>query len=137
MLYVDNEALFQALSKPKEQSAFTLRRMLYISQFIYEIRLVKGRDNIVADALSRAESCAPTITTAVNSLLLRPQIDFEALFRAQSEDPVLGTLREDEFVKRKPKKIEGATHQVWVFETNAHIDLIYVPESQIEKVLGL
>ena len=135
ILYVDNEALFQALSTPKDQSAITLRRMLYISQFVDEVRLVKGRDNVVADALSRAEPYSPTTNAAVNSLLLKSQIDFEALFRAQSEDAVLKNLKEDEFLKRKPKKIGNTTQPVWVFETNCHTDLIYVPESQVEKVL--
>lgn len=134
ILYVDNEALFAALSKPKEQSAYTLRRMIYISQFTDEIRLVKGKDNVVADALSRAESYAPK-TADINSLLLKPQVDFGALVQAQSTDAALVARKEDEHVKRKPKKIGDTTHQVWVYETNAHHDLFYVPESQVKDVL--
>ena len=131
-LYVDNEALYRALSNPKEQSAMVVRRMIFISQYVDEIRLVSGRDNVVADALSRTH-CN---TLQINSLILRPQIDYSALVDEQSRDESLRNMSEDEHLKRKTKEIDDKNRRVWVHEGNDLKDRFYVPAAQIPIVIA-
>ena len=61
------------------------RQLDFIAQFTTDIRYVSGKDNAVADALSRA----PVNTIHESET---PSVDFEAMARAQATDPELGAV---------------------------------------------
>ena len=82
--FTDHKPLTRALSSQGTQhSPRQVRQLDFISQFTSDIRHVKGANNPVADALSRIE---------VNALGQGQDIDFEAMAKAQLEDPDLPTL---------------------------------------------
>ncbi len=83
----DHKPLVYALSSQSDRyTPRQLRHLDLISQFISDIRHVKGSDNSVADALSRIGSCTlQQIET--------PPIDFSAIAAAQRHDPELQQLR--------------------------------------------
>ena len=61
-----------------------IRHLDFISQFISDIRFLKGSSNAAADALSRVEVdalCAPLSST--------PSIDYAAMAHAQQDNPTL------------------------------------------------
>lgn len=78
-VYTDHKPLTFAFSYNREKcSPRQFRYFDYISQFTTDIRFVKGKDNIVADALSRIEEVA--------------SIDYKALAHSQDTDPELQDL---------------------------------------------
>ena len=82
----DHKPLTYALATRTDQhSPRQARHLDFISQFITDIRHVKGTDNAVADALSRIEA---------NALLDEspPLVDFTAMAKAQRMDPELTQL---------------------------------------------
>lgn len=77
-LFTDHKPLTFALSKRSDAwSARQQRQLSAISEFTVDIRHVAGKDNVVADALSRAAISA-----------ISGGIDFSALAAAQRADPV-------------------------------------------------
>ena len=85
-LLTDHKPLTYALSsKPDRHTPRQVRHLSYISEFTSDIRYVKGSDNVVADALSRANINAVSQTSA--------SIDFTAIAAAQQDDPELAQLR--------------------------------------------
>ena len=77
------------------------RYLDYIGQFSTDIRHISGKDNVVADALSRIEE----IETA---------LDFEALARSQEEDEELQTyLREGSALQLRKITLPGTTAEVF------------------------
>ena len=73
-------------SRSDRHSPRQARQLDYISQFTSTIRHVHGRDNVVADALSRIET---------NALLTGqpPKVDFAAIAVSQSTDPLIRSLQ--------------------------------------------
>lgn len=83
-VYTDHKPLTYALnSKPDRYSPREIRHLDYISQYTTDIRHISGKDNIVADSLSR-NVC--TITP--------PSVDFNAMASAQRDDEELSKLRD-------------------------------------------
>ena len=86
IIYTDHKPLVHAVgSSTDRHSPREMRQLDYVAQFSTDIRHVPGRDNLVADALSRTVS-----------MLLVPQPpldDFDAMADAQREDPTLDTFR--------------------------------------------
>ena len=82
-ILTDHKPLIYSLqTRSDKHSPRQIRHLSYISQFTSDIRHVKGNLNVVADALSRVDTCAVT--------LLSPfVVDFEALAQAQQSDPDL------------------------------------------------
>ena len=86
-IFTDHKPLTYALLSPSDR--YTPRQMWhmgFISQFTTDIRHVKGKDNLAADALSRI---------GVNALgnSCTPSIDFNQLAAAQCNDPELLKLQ--------------------------------------------
>lgn len=78
-VYTDHKPLTFAFSMNKDKcSPRQFRHLDYIAQFTTELRYLPGKDNVVADALSRVEEI-----TAV---------DYQALARFQDSDPELQDL---------------------------------------------
>lgn len=65
-----------------------IRQLAYLSEFTSDIRHISGKDNPVADALSRVE-----INATMDE---RPPVDFAAMATAQQEDSELQVLRRQE-----------------------------------------
>ena len=77
-LFTDHKPLTFALNKVSDAwSAWQQRQLSAISEYTMDIRHVAGKDNVVADALSRAAISA-----------ISGGIDFSALAAAQLADPV-------------------------------------------------
>ena len=78
-LYTDHKPLVYAFRQNLEKASPRQRRHLeFISQFTLEIQHISGKDNIVADTLSRLEE-----------IRISSQIDYEALAKAQETDEEL------------------------------------------------
>ena len=74
----DHKPLLHALCSSSDRySPWEIRHLDFISQYTFDIRHVKGHQNVVADALSRIE---------LNSLLNIPTLDFVTLSAAQQQD---------------------------------------------------
>ncbi|CAH8602890.1 unnamed protein product [Schistosoma mattheei] len=83
-VYTDHKPLTKALSaKQDNYSPREIRQLEFISQFTSDIQYVKGQENDVADALSRA-----TIST-----LMASGIDYNGLAKLQERDIELNKLR--------------------------------------------
>ena len=91
-VYTDHKPLTYAFqSKPDRYSPREVRHLDYISQFTTDIRHVSGKENIVADALSRAH---------IDSLSLNnTSIDFDAIAIAQEDDDEIAQLKENSSLK--------------------------------------
>lgn len=86
-VFTDHKPLTYALHTQSDRHSPRQQRHLdYISQFTSSIRHVHGKNNTVADALSRIET---------NSLISNkpPVVDFPAMATAQVEDPQIRALQ--------------------------------------------
>nr|VZI32596.1 unnamed protein product [Spirometra erinaceieuropaei] len=82
-VHTDHKPLTYALkAKPDLYSPREVRHLDYISQFTADIRYVRGSDNVVADALSRAD---------INTLT--PDFDLPKLADLQTADESIADLR--------------------------------------------
>lgn len=80
IVYTDHKPLTFAFNSARDKcSPRQFRYLDFISQFSTDIRYVVGKDNVVADALSRVEE-------------INRSINYESLARAQDEDPELQAL---------------------------------------------
>lgn len=80
IIYTDHKPLTFAFNSARDKcSPRQFRYLDFISQFSTDIRYVAGKDNVVADALSRVEE-------------INRSINYESLARAQDEDPELQAL---------------------------------------------
>ena len=70
-------------AKPDRHSPREIRHLDFIAQFTTDIRYVKGRDNVVADTLSRP---------SMNALYTDTCIDYGLIAAAQTADPELQAL---------------------------------------------
>lgn len=78
-IYTDHKPLLNAFKqKPDKVSETVLRRLSYISQFSTDIRHISGKDNDVADCLSR-----------INSITVEGEIDLQKLAESQRNDQEL------------------------------------------------
>jgi len=83
--YTDHKPLTFAFSKVSEPwSPRQQRHLAAISEFTTDIRHVAGKDNCVADALSRS---------AVNAVMTEIDIDYTAMADSQASDPEITAYR--------------------------------------------
>ena len=83
--YTDHKPLTFAFSKSSEPwSPRQQRHLAAVSEFTTDIRHVAGKDNCVADALSRS---------VINSVTTEIDIDYSAMAAAQLEDPEIAAYR--------------------------------------------
>lgn len=86
-ILTDHKPLTYALnSNSTSYTPRELRHLAYISEFTSDIRHVNGKDNTVADALSRLHVASTSVA--------RPHVDFTRLAAAQRDDDELRKLRD-------------------------------------------
>ncbi|CAD7083758.1 unnamed protein product [Hermetia illucens] len=97
-VFTDHKPLTFALKqKPDEASPRQLRHLSFISQFTSDIQHVSGKDNIVADALSR-----------VSEVNIPASLDFSAIAKAQVDDAALQSLKSNPKYKFRELPIFGS-----------------------------
>jgi len=125
VIFTDHKPLTSAISSKTEKSPRQARHLDYISQFSTNIQHIKGKDNIVADNLSRPGIDQLDLTT----------LALENLATAQSQDSELVKLRESpptgSSFKLEPIPIAGKNITVWC-EMSGDRQRPYVP-SQLRK----
>jgi hypothetical protein len=114
IIFTDHKPLTYALRKATSDSETPRRsrQLLFIAEFTTDIRHISGKNNIVADALSRVEtiSCPSTI-------------DYEQLARAQNEDTDLPTLLQQPNLQLKKIKMPNTNFDIYceTSTTNSNI----------------
>ena len=93
-IFTDHKPItFAFRQKPDKCSPRQFRHLDFIGQFTTDIRHISGKDNVVADALSRVEELAASI-------------DFEALAASQQSDEELKTyVREGSLLQLRQMRI--------------------------------
>lgn len=101
-IFTDHKPITFAFNKdPSKSSPRQARYLEYVAQFTTDVRHIKGKDNIVADALSRIEE----ISEAIN---------FEQLARAQQEDEEIQKyLKEEQGLKLTKIPVPGTKEQLY------------------------
>merc|ERR1712015_199473 len=104
-LYTDQDALFPAMRKKTEpHNSRQTTQLSNLSEYTTDIREIAGKDNVVADALSRAPvEDAPPLSPIVDapnvaaslSVAAIAGIDFDAIARAQQGDAETIAIRRD------------------------------------------
>ena len=80
-VFTDHKPLIHAFhAKPDRHNPREIRQLDLISQYTTDLRHIKGKDNVVADTLSRPE---------IHAMYNNATIDFERLAAAQVDDPEL------------------------------------------------
>lgn len=88
-IFTDHKPLTYAFNAtPDRYSPREVRHLDYISQFTTDIRHIQGKENVVADALSRPDLNAFSVEPVT------PSIDLEKISAAQRDDEELINLRE-------------------------------------------
>lgn len=85
-IFTDHKPLVFAFQQKNEKaSPRQLRHLDYVGQFSTDIRHISGKDNIVADTLSRVNE--------ISSITLSSSLDYELIARQQEEDEELKQLK--------------------------------------------
>ena len=82
-VYTDHKPLTCALESKTDRSPRQTRQLEYISQFTNDIQYIKGKNNIIADTLSRLPE--------INEIICK-NIDFNTLYSEQQKDKNLQDL---------------------------------------------
>ncbi|KAL0809105.1 hypothetical protein ABMA28_012730 [Loxostege sticticalis] len=116
-IYTDHRPLCYAFLKKKQNcSPRQFRHLDFISQFSTDVQHISGKDNVVADALSR-----------INEVQILP-VDLEVLAKAQSTDLELAEyLTNENSLRLKKVKLPGSQIDLYCDVKRfkyVHIDLI-------------
>lgn len=124
-IYTDHKPLVGAINSKCERSPRQSRHLDFIAQFSTDIRHVKGKENVVADALSRIED------VTVDEI----QTNLRSLAKAQDDDDDLKTLLEQESKSFKLERITipSTTSTLWGETTSGKVRP-YVPASHRRQV---
>ena len=95
-ILTDHQALRTAVATvtSTRHSPREMRHLAFIAEFTTDLRYIKGKHNVVADALSRPANSLDAIAS-LHIASPRSSIDFEALANAQILDSELAALRAD------------------------------------------
>lgn len=89
--YTDHKPLTSAISSTTERSPRQTRHLSFISEFTTDIRHVSGKQNVVADALSRIGSAAAAPPSP--ALIAEPGIDYALLAADQASSEEIAAYR--------------------------------------------
>ncbi|KAL0879753.1 hypothetical protein ABMA27_003466 [Loxostege sticticalis] len=118
IIYTDHKPLTYAVpeSQSSTETPRRTRQLSFISEFTTDIRHVSGKDNIVADALSRIE----TISTP-------SPINYEEFARTQQKDSELQRLQLQDNITLKKVVIPNTDVELYCEISTSHIRP-YIPE---------
>ena len=123
-IYTDQRPLIGALQSKTERSPRQIRHLDYISQFTSDIRHISGRENVVADALSRISDNLDSLSST--------ELDLKFLAQAQTDDPELQKLLDNSGRKRNSEfrlqEFKFPDFSVYC-ETSGGLNRPYVPKS--------
>lgn len=126
IIYTDHRPITFAFSQNLEKfSPRQTRQLDFIGQFSSDIRHISGKDNIVADALSR-----------VTAISMPSPIDYQKLAAEQSTDPTLQMLLNASSttgLQLKPLKMSSNTTAV-ICDISTTIVRPYVPASMQKQI---
>ncbi|GFT97081.1 hypothetical protein TNCV_177071 [Trichonephila clavipes] len=111
VIYTDRKPLTFAF-KQKNEKASPRRQLQYISEFNCNIQHVLGKDNVVADALSRNESIS--------------EINFDAITEEQTFDEELQQLLHNNSLKFKPSTLPSGK-KLW-YDISTQKIRPYIPQ---------
>lgn len=121
-IFTDHKPLTNAISSKTERSPRQSRHLDFIAQFTNNIQHVSGKDNVVADALSR-------ICPIENEFSL---VEIEDIIHHQNNDVVLKNLLsnniENSKVKLKLIHFPSLNDKVWC-EVSNNNNRVYIPQS--------
>lgn len=125
-IYTDHKPLTYAMAQnPLKSSPRQARHLEFISQFTTDIRHISGKDNIVADALSR-----------INKISKQP-IDFEELAKEQKEDEELRSIIKNKETALKLEKINIPSTQMYVYcDTSTKVNRPFVPKTMRRQIFN-
>lgn len=100
-LYTDHKPLTSALTSQNDRSPRQTRHLSFIAEFTTDIKHIKGKFNVVADALSRIDSVAPIADalgmTNLHAIIPDTQYDdcinFDRLAEDQSKSEEMASYR--------------------------------------------
>lgn len=116
VIYTDQKPLIFAFNQaPEKASPRQLRQLDFIGQFTTDLRHISGKDNVVADTLSR-----------VSSISLPEAIDFCAISEAQQSDPDFKTVSDSNVLKMEYCSIPGTLRKI-ICDTSTGISRPFIP----------
>ena len=111
-VYTDHKPLTYSLyTKSNKYSPRQLRHLDYISQFTNDIRHIQGKDNPVADALSRVQ---------LNAIQLPPILNLEEMATAQDDCEFLSTESPHHSLTLQPFPLPHSTHSIICDVSHGH-----------------
>lgn len=127
VIYTDHKPLTNLMSSSTERSPSQTKQLEYISQFTTNIQHIKGKNNVVADFLSRIYEDNPEIATISETL---PSLELKSLIELQKDD--------DELKKLIARRTDNSTYilkeiqipllgKLWC-ETSTNKERPYVPK---------
>ena len=120
VVYTDHKPLTHALhGRPDRYSPREIRQLDFISQFTTDLRHIAGKNNLAADALSRAYINNITGTT----------IDFDAIAAAQETDDEITQLTGADGPPRLQRVPVPSSHQTMLCDVTTGFSRPYVPAS--------
>lgn len=125
-VYTDHKPLTYILNSKTERSPRQTRHLEYIAQFTNDIKHISGKDNVVADTLSRI----PEIVE-----ISKEDISFHTLHLQQQLDENLNTLVTSSNLKCNLKEIPIPTlnFKIWC-DVSGHSSRPYVPISMRKSI---
>ena len=118
ILFTDHKPLIFAFRQnPEKASPRQQRHLEYISQFTVDIQHISGKDNIIADALSR-----------IDEIHIPAKIDYEAIATAQETDTELKEILSspDSSLKLEKFPVIGCDRFIYC-DTSKHLKRPYIP----------
>ncbi|GFW99317.1 retrovirus-related Pol polyprotein from transposon opus [Trichonephila clavipes] len=98
IIYTEHKPLTFAFKQKHEKASRRQQQLQYISEFSCNIQHVLGKDNVVADALSKIESSS--------------EINFDAIAEEQTRDEELQQLLDSNALKFKPSTLPSG-EKLW------------------------
>lgn len=130
--YTDNSTVFHKLRNIRDETdQFSLRRLIYINQFINEIHLISTARNYIADALSR-----DIVRTNVIELFKKSQISIVRIANEQTTDEWCSKLEQCTDYVKKLQTVNNTTCLIWFKKIEDEKFLICVPKKSVERVIG-
>lgn len=136
IVYTDHKPITNAINSKTERSPRQTRHLEFISQFTTNIQHIKGKENVVADFLSRIEEVSETA--------FQENLEIKTLIELQEKDEELKDFINKKVrnskVKLQEVKLPSSEKKCWC-EVSTGTNRPYVPESLrrtvFERIHGL